>query len=81
MFGEQVPVRCNVRKVHGLSAHADQSELLQWIDNLKKAPDTTFITHGEAESAMAFAKLIEEKKGWKTMVPEYLQKDVLFEGI
>ncbi|MFM8848974.1 MAG: MBL fold metallo-hydrolase RNA specificity domain-containing protein [Cytophagales bacterium] len=81
MFGEQVPVRCNVREVHGLSAHADQSELLQWIDNFKKAPNTTFITHGEVESAMAFAQLLSQKKGWKIVVPEYLESRVLFDGI
>jgi metallo-beta-lactamase family protein len=81
IFGEQIPINCHVREVHGLSAHADQTELLQWLDNFTKAPKKTFITHGEIESATAFAKLIEEKKGWKTIVPEYLQKDVLFEGI
>jgi metallo-beta-lactamase family protein len=81
IFGEQIPINCHVREVHGLSAHADQTELLQWLDNFTKAPKKTFITHGEVESATAFAKLIEEKKGWKTIVPEYLQKDVLFEGI
>jgi metallo-beta-lactamase family protein len=81
IFGEQIPVNCHVRQVHGLSAHADQTELLQWIGNFKKAPKKTFITHGEVESATAFAKLITEKMGWLTIVPDYLQRDVLFEGI
>lgn len=81
MFGEQVPVKCNVREVHGLSAHADQSELLRWIDNFKKAPKKTFVTHGEIESATAFAELLQKKKGWKTEVPEYLESSMLFEGI
>ena len=81
MFGEQIPIRCNVRQVNGLSAHADQSELLQWIDNFAKAPKKTFITHGEIESATAFAQLLEQKKGWRTEVPEYLESSVLFEGI
>ncbi|MFM7852951.1 MAG: MBL fold metallo-hydrolase RNA specificity domain-containing protein, partial [Flammeovirgaceae bacterium] len=81
MFGEQVPIKCNVREVHGLSAHADQSELLQWISNLTKAPKKTFITHGEMESATAFAKLLQERKGWNTVVPEYLESSILFEGI
>jgi metallo-beta-lactamase family protein len=81
MFGEEVPVNCNVREVHGLSAHADQSELLQWIDHLTKAPKKIFITHGEEESATAFAKLLQERKGWNTLVPQYLESSVLFEGI
>jgi len=81
IFGEQVPVNCHVREVHGLSAHADQTELLEWLANFKKAPKMTFITHGEVESAMAFSKLIEEKMGWRTQVPEYLESVTLFEGI
>ncbi len=81
IFGEEVAVNCHIREVHGLSAHADQSELLQWIGNLKKAPKITFITHGEIESSTTFAKLIESKMGWKTVIPEYLQSTILFEGI
>lgn len=81
MFGEQVPVKCNVREVYGLSAHADQSELMRWINQFDHAPKKTFVTHGEFESALAFARLLEQKKGWKTEVPEYLEASVLFEGI
>jgi len=81
IFGEQVPVNCHVRELHGLSAHADQTELLEWLANFKKAPKMTFITHGEVESAMAFSKLIEEKMGWRTQVPEYLESATLFDGI
>ena len=45
MFGKQVPVNCHVREVHGLSAHADQHELLRWLSNFKTAPKTTFIVY------------------------------------
>ncbi len=81
IFGEDIPVNCHVREVHGLSAHADQSELMKWLGALKKSPKLTFITHGEVESATTFSKLIEEKLGWKTMIPEYLQTVTLFDGI
>ena len=81
IFGEDVPVNCHVRELHGLSAHADQSELMQWLGSIKKSPKLTFITHGEVKSATVFSKLIEEKLGWKTMIPEYLQTVNLFDGI
>jgi metallo-beta-lactamase family protein len=81
IFGEDIPVNCHVREVHGLSAHADQRELLGWLSAIKKAPKITFITHGEIESATLFSNLIEEKLGWKTKVPDYLESDVLFQGI
>jgi metallo-beta-lactamase family protein len=81
IFGEEVPVNCHVRQIHGLSAHADQNELIQWLSAIKKSPKITFITHGEIESAAAFSTLVEEKLGWRTMIPEYLQTVNLFDGI
>jgi metallo-beta-lactamase family protein len=81
IFGEDVTVNCHVREVHGLSAHADQIELLQWLSAIKKAPKMTFITHGEIESATLFSNLLKEKRGWETRVPDYLQTVNLFDGI
>lgn len=81
MFGTQVPVNCRVREVHGLSAHADQGELLRWLSNFKSAPKATFIVHGEEASANTFSKVIQKKLGWNPTIPEYLQTVNLFEGI
>lgn len=80
IFGEDVPVRCQIRVINGLSAHADQTELLQWLGNFKESPKMTFITHGEIESATTFSKKIEEM-GWKPIIPEYLESFELFDGI
>jgi len=81
MFGTQVPVNCHVREVHGLSAHADQNELLRWLSNFKKAPKTIFIVHGEETSATTFSEIIKQKLGWNIVIPEYLQTVNLFSGI
>ncbi len=81
IFGKEVPVHCHIREVHGLSAHADQRELIRWVSTLSNAPKQVFITHGEVESATTFSKLITEKFGWNTMIPEYLQTAELFNGI
>lgn len=81
MFGEEVPVKCQVRELHGLSAHADQPELLRWVSEIKDNPKMTFVTHGEAESALAFSQLLNQKLGWNVSVPNYLDTAVLFDGI
>jgi metallo-beta-lactamase family protein len=80
IFGEDVPVKCQVRVINGLSAHADQSELLQWLSNIKNSPKMTFITHGELQSSTTLAKKLEEM-GWNTIIPEYLESVELFNGI
>jgi len=81
VFGENIPVNCHVREVHGLSAHADQKELLQWLGNFKKSPKMVFMIHGEEKVMTEFAKSIEENLGWRTIIPEYLESVALFQGI
>ncbi|GAA3977053.1 MBL fold metallo-hydrolase [Hymenobacter antarcticus] len=82
MFGEMVPVRCQVKQLHGFSAHADRSELLRWLGQFLAPPKRTFIVHGEPAPAEALAKALREAHGWSNVeVPDYLDRHVLFEGI
>lgn len=78
MLGYEVPVKCHVEHVDGLSAHADKTDLLRWLDNFKKSPEFTFVVHGEKDVSIEFAKTIHDKFGWETMVPEYEEYKELF---
>lgn len=68
IHGRDVRVMANIVKNSSLSGHADRQELLRWLSPLA-APRRTFITHGEKASALAFAELLRERKGWNTHVP------------
>lgn len=81
IFGEDVPIRCHVKQINGLSAHADQSELIEWMSGIKTEPKFTFITHGEIEISTEFGKVIKSKLGWNSIIPEYLESVDLFKGI
>lgn len=74
MFGEQVPVRARVATIHGLSAHADQSELLRWLGGFARAPGITYLVHGEPESAQALAQAITARYGWAVRVAQDRQQ-------
>jgi metallo-beta-lactamase family protein len=80
IFGQDVPLRCQVRQITGLSAHADRSELLRWIGNFESSPKQTFITHGEPDSAYALANALKSKN-WNPIVPDYLEWHSLFDSI
>ncbi len=69
ILGEEIAVRASVFTINGFSAHADQSELLQWLKCFKNSPEV-FIVHGEEETALCFGDLVAEKYGFKTHVPE-----------
>jgi metallo-beta-lactamase family protein len=80
IFGEEVPVHCHVKVINGLSAHADQSELLGWLSKFKEQPKMTFIIHGEPAASEIFANKMTDI-GWKPIIPQYLETFQLFTGI
>ena len=70
MFGEQVPVRARVETIHGLSAHADQAELLRWLGGFTRPPRTTYLVHGEPESARVLSEAISARYHWSVRVAQ-----------
>src|SRR5690606_21673498 len=71
IHGAYVPVRAEVVSLENISAHADYTEILDWLNGFERAPRRTFITHGEPEAADALRLRIEEKLGWDCVVPDY----------
>jgi metallo-beta-lactamase family protein len=71
LFGETVPVKAKIRKMEGMSAHADRKELVRWLSLIKPPPRTLFVIHGEAAAAGAFGRYVTDKLGWKTHLPTY----------
>jgi metallo-beta-lactamase family protein len=68
MFGEQVPVRARVETIHGLSAHADQTEILRWLGGFQRPPGRTYLVHGEAQAAEALRAAIQARPGWTVQI-------------
>ncbi|ACT47747.1 MBL fold metallo-hydrolase [Methylotenera mobilis] len=73
IHGEYIPVRAHVELISNLSAHADYSEILDWLGGFEAPPKKTFIVHGEPVAADAMRRHIEEKLHWRVVMPEYLQ--------
>ena len=60
-FGAQVPIRCEVAFLDGMSAHADQQELIDWVRQLDPLPRSVLLNHGEPEAADALRlRLVDE---------------------
>ena len=66
LFGERVVVRAKVFTIGGFSAHAGQSDLLDWVRNFKNPHMRIYVTHGERSVSEEFARLVQEKLGFKT---------------
>lgn len=81
IFGIDREVKCRVMVLQGLSAHADQAELMAWLSHFNSSPKMSFIVHCEQESAIALSEKIENTLGWNYFIPEYLESFELFSGI
>ncbi|HEY8117598.1 MAG TPA: MBL fold metallo-hydrolase [Methylophilaceae bacterium] len=73
IHGEYIPVRAEIALINNLSAHADASEIITWLQHFQKAPRQTFITHGEPIAADALRMRITEQLGWQSYIPDYLE--------
>jgi metallo-beta-lactamase family protein len=62
IHGEEVAVRARIESLPGLSAHADQAQILAWTAGLKHPPLRTFLTHGEGDARNQLARLLTEQE-------------------
>ena len=61
--GQERTVRCGIRSISGFSAHADESELLDWIrpfTTTPRRPRRVFLVHGDPEAEAALEGRIRE---------------------
>lgn len=69
IFGEEYDVRAQVVTINGFSAHADRSELLNWVDHFQRKPRRTFVVHGDEPVSLAFAKQLAQRGLPNVQVP------------
>jgi metallo-beta-lactamase family protein len=77
-------VKCRVRSISGFSAHADESELLDWIDNFMAGhkagdpgvPRTVFLVHGDPEAQLAIEPKVTAL-GFNVHVPHWRERVTL----
>ena len=69
IFGEPMRVRAEVVTLNELSGHADQRELLRWIQPMVKSLKKVFLVHGELSQSEGFAERLRELHGLDVVVP------------
>jgi metallo-beta-lactamase family protein len=69
IFGEYVPVRAEIARIEGLSAHADRDELLDWLGSGDLRPSIAYVVHGEPAASDAFRRELRDRFGWRVIVP------------
>jgi metallo-beta-lactamase family protein len=72
IHGQFVPVRAHIAQLSGFSAHADQGELLRWLDGFRQPPRQTLLVHGEPPALEALRSRLAQR-GWPVAVPGHLE--------
>jgi metallo-beta-lactamase family protein len=69
IYGKSYKVKARIENMEGLSAHADQNDLLGWLAMIKNKPEKVFIVHGEKAASETLCRKIKDKYDWKCTVP------------
>ncbi|MBN1546907.1 MAG: MBL fold metallo-hydrolase [Syntrophaceae bacterium] len=80
IFNEDVAVKAKIFTINGFSAHAGQSQLLDWIGHFQNQAMKIFIVHGEYKAQQVLAGILDERYGLKAHIPDYLEESVLVSG-
>ncbi|BDY11758.1 MBL fold metallo-hydrolase RNA specificity domain-containing protein [Hydrogenimonas cancrithermarum] len=73
IYHEEVVVRASIHTINGFSAHADQSELIDWMRRFERL-DKIFLIHGEYDKQKIFKSAIAEKLAKKAHIVEPEEK-------
>lgn len=69
-YGKLHKVRAKVTCIEGLSAHADQTGLINWLSSISNKPEYVFLVHGDQEASIALQKKIKKILKWDTYIPQ-----------
>jgi metallo-beta-lactamase family protein len=78
LFGETIPVSASIHTLGGLSAHAGQDSLMDWLrgdgtgtaGRARHKPSSLFVVHGEPEAAHALSARIARDLRWSATIAE-----------
>jgi metallo-beta-lactamase family protein len=71
--GNYYPVKAKIESMGTLSSHADQTDIIKWVEKISPEPEKIFITHGEPMASNALRVKLKDTYGWKNIfVPRLL---------
>lgn len=68
IHGKYYPVKARVEEIEGLSAHADQRELLNWLGQFQASKPKVFLVHGEPGAQDILRVKIKDVLGLDTLI-------------
>jgi metallo-beta-lactamase family protein len=74
IHGQETTVRAQVETLDGMSAHADRTEIMDWLQAAERPPRQIYLVHGEPAASEGLAALVGEKTSIPIHIPKYMEK-------
>lgn len=74
ILGEEIKVAAKVYTIGGFSAHAGQSQILEWVGGFVHPDLKVFLVHGEEKAQQPLAELLRRRFGLTVNIPVYLEE-------
>ena len=69
LMHQRIAVNAQVHTLGGFSAHAGQSQLIDWVSHFQPRPELHLV-HGELENMQALQQALRDRLGWEANIPE-----------
>lgn len=69
LFGEEIEVKAEIKKLQGISGHADNHGLIRWLESFEKKPKCVFVVHGESSVCDHFTERLNSELGYNAVAP------------
>ena len=73
ILGSEINVAATIHTLGALSAHADQSQLLQWASHFKPPKPRLYLIHGEKTATLSLQTCFN-RSGWNANIPKIGEK-------
>jgi metallo-beta-lactamase family protein len=72
-------VQCQIQTLHGISAHADADELIQFLHPTIRPETSFYVVHGEPDSSAALAERLISAGAARAMIPS-METEAILQG-
>lgn len=72
IWGRDIAVRAQIRRIDSYSAHADQDDIARWIASREPIDGSLFLTHGETGAVENLRRLMQSKNSASSVVAPLL---------
>jgi metallo-beta-lactamase family protein len=69
LFGEIIQVEARIRRLSGVSGHADRDGLIKWLTHFERKPEQVFVVHGDDAVCTIFTDYISKELGYQAIAP------------